>query len=176
MVRRAHELDPLTHRADVATTLLRAGRHDEALQAALACVEFDPDYGRGRSTLGWAYLYNGMAEKGIAELERAVTLMPGHPLYLAQLGEAYGLTGRAEEARESAAPAAGDVRGTVRLALPPGLRLHRAGRAGYGDRAAWSEAYEERAGSVYGIKGSFLFTSLKEHPRFQALLAKMNLA
>lgn len=37
-------------------------------------------------------------------------------------------------------------------------------------------AYEERAGSVYGIKGSFLFTALKPHPRFRALLAKMNLA
>ena len=37
-------------------------------------------------------------------------------------------------------------------------------------------AYEERAGSVYGIKGSFLFTPLRPHPRFQALLGKMNLA
>jgi adenylate cyclase len=36
-------------------------------------------------------------------------------------------------------------------------------------------AYQERAGSVYGIKGSFLFTSLHSHPRFQALLRKMNL-
>ena len=37
-------------------------------------------------------------------------------------------------------------------------------------------AYEERAGSVYGIKGSFLFTTLHTHPRFKALLRKMNLA
>jgi hypothetical protein len=29
---------------------------------------------------------------------------------------------------------------------------------------------------VYGIKGSFLFTPLRPHPRFQALLGKMNLA
>jgi hypothetical protein len=28
---------------------------------------------------------------------------------------------------------------------------------------------------VYGIKGSYLFTSLRSHPRFQALLRKMNL-
>jgi hypothetical protein len=41
----------------------------------------------------------------------------------------------------------------------------------------WLErAYEERAGGVYGIKGSFLFSSLREHPRFKALLRKMNLA
>jgi hypothetical protein len=37
-------------------------------------------------------------------------------------------------------------------------------------------AYEERAGSVYAVKGSFLFTPLKGHPRFQALLGKLKLA
>jgi len=36
-------------------------------------------------------------------------------------------------------------------------------------------AYEERAGGVYGVKGSFLFASLRDHPRFRALLARMNL-
>jgi hypothetical protein len=32
-----------------------------------------------------------------------------------------------------------------------------------------------RAGGVYGIKGSFLFTTLRSHPWFTALLRKMNL-
>jgi hypothetical protein len=41
----------------------------------------------------------------------------------------------------------------------------------------WLErAFEQRAGSIYGIKGSFLFASLRSHPRFTALLKKMNLA
>ena len=41
----------------------------------------------------------------------------------------------------------------------------------------WLErAYEEHAGGVYGIKGSFLFAPLRSHPRFKALLKKMNLA
>jgi hypothetical protein len=48
---------------------------------------------------------------------------------------------------------------------------------GEADRAMdfLERAYQERAGSVYGIKGSYLFTSLRSHPRFQALLRKMNL-
>lgn len=37
-------------------------------------------------------------------------------------------------------------------------------------------AYGERAGSVYGIKGSFLFTTLHSQPRFIALLRKLKLA
>ena len=41
----------------------------------------------------------------------------------------------------------------------------------------WLErAYRERAGAVFGIKGSFLFTALRGHPRFKALPGKMNLA
>lgn len=41
----------------------------------------------------------------------------------------------------------------------------------------WLErAFEERASGIYGIKGSFLFTSLRSHPRFTTLLRKMNLA
>lgn len=34
---------------------------------------------------------------------------------------------------------------------------------------------EERSGAIYGIKGSYLFASLRDHPRFQALLRRMNL-
>jgi len=37
------------------------------------------------------------------------------------------------------------------------------------------QAYEQRSGGVYGIKGSFLFTTLHRHPRFVALLGKMHL-
>jgi serine/threonine-protein kinase len=37
-------------------------------------------------------------------------------------------------------------------------------------------AYEERTGNIYGVKGAFLFASLRGHPRFTALLRKMNLA
>ena len=38
------------------------------------------------------------------------------------------------------------------------------------------QAFEQRAGAVYGIKGSFLFAPLRPHPRFQALLRRMHLA
>ena len=37
------------------------------------------------------------------------------------------------------------------------------------------QAFDERAGGMYGIKGSFLFAPLRGHPRFTALLKKMNL-
>ena len=38
------------------------------------------------------------------------------------------------------------------------------------------QALAERSGGLYGIKASFLFAPLRGHPRFTALLKKLNLA
>jgi serine/threonine protein kinase/Tfp pilus assembly protein PilF len=175
LVQRAQELDPLVHRADVATTLLRAGRYPEALEAALRTVEFEPDFGRGRSTLGWAYLKNGLVDEGLTQLERAVALVPENTLYLAQLGQAYGSFGQIEKARAVLRQL--EQMSQERYVSPYHMAYVYTG-LGESVRAIdfLERAYEERAGSVYGIKGSFLFTSLHSHPRFKALLRKMNLA
>jgi hypothetical protein len=37
------------------------------------------------------------------------------------------------------------------------------------------QAVEKRTGPTYGISGSFLLAPLRSHPRFRALLRKMNL-
>jgi adenylate cyclase len=172
--RRAPARQPSPHRADVASTLLRAGRYEEALQAALRAVEFDPEYGRVRSTLGWAYLKSGMPDQGLAELEHAVRAAPGDTLYLAQLGEAYGLAGRTEQAREVLRQL--EEMSRDRYVSPYHMAYVYTGLGEHDAAIACLErAYEEKGGSVYGVKGSFLFTTLRPHPRFQALLAKMNL-
>jgi serine/threonine-protein kinase len=174
LVKRAQELDPLVHRADVATTLLRAGRYPEALEAALRCVELD-DFARGRSTLGWAYLKSGMPEQGLAELERAAALAPENVMFRAQLGQAYAMAGKTANAREMLRQL--EQLSQERYVSPYHMAYVYTG-LGEADRAMdfLERAYEERAGSVYGVKGSFLFTSLHSHPRFQALLRKLNLA
>ncbi len=172
--KRAQELDPLVHRVDVATTLLRAGRYQEALEAALRCVEFEPDFPRGRSTLGWAYLKSGMPDQGLPELEQAVALAPDVTMYRAQLGQAYAMTGKTANAREVLRQL--EQLSQERYVSPYHMAYVYTG-LGEADQAMdfLERAYEERAGYVHGIKGSFLFTSLHSHPRFQALLRKMNL-
>ena len=175
LVTRAQELDPLMHRADVATTLLRAGRYPEGLEAALRCVEYEPDFARGRSTLGWAYMKSGMPDQGVAELERAAALAPENVMYRAQLGQAYAMAGKTADAREMLRQL--EQLSQKRYVSPYHMAYVYTG-LGEADRAMdfLERAYEERAGSVYGIKGSFLFTSLHSHPRFKALLSKMNLS
>lgn len=171
---RARELDPLVHRMDGVTTLLRAGRYADAIHRAEDALELDPDYDRTRATLGWAYFLSGRKDDGIAELERAVAISPENTLWLGQLGEAYGLAGMASKARKV-------------------LReLERRARSGYvspfhfvyvytglgdTDRAMdWLErAVAVRTGPTSSIKGSFLLTPLHTHPRFRALLRQMKL-
>ncbi len=173
--RRAHELDPLAHRLDAATTLLRAGRFEEAIRHVIRVVELEPEFVNARATLGWAYLLSGMPAEGIAQLERAAALAPESTLLLSQLGQAYGRVGRHGEAREILARL--EAMSRQRYVSPYHLAYVYTG-LGEQERAMdWLErAYEERAGGVYGIKASFLFTALRGHPRFTALLRKMNLA
>jgi serine/threonine-protein kinase len=174
-VRRARELDPLAHRSDVASELMRAGRYEEALQEAARIIELDPNYSRGQSVLGWAHLWMGRHAEGLAAMERAVAVSPGNTMFLAQLGQAYAMTGDAEKART----VLGELQ---RLAGEQYVSPYHFAYVytGLGEQDAaidWLErAYEQRAGALYGIKGSFLFAGLREHPRFVALLRKMNLA
>ncbi len=175
LVSRAQELDPLTHRADLATTLLRAGRHQEALQEAKRVADAEPDYPRARSTLGWAYLKLGMVEEGLSNLEHAVRADPSNTIYLAQLGQAYGMSGKPDQTRTILGRL--EQLSAERYVSPYHMAYVYTG-LGDADRAleCLERAFAERAGSVYGIKGSFLFTALRSHPRFKALLARMNLA
>ncbi len=175
MQQRAQELDPLAHRVDVVTTLLRAGRYDEAAQGAARAVEFDPDHDRAYATLGWAHLKKGMANEGVAELERAVSLSPGNTNWLAQLGQAYAVVGHTDKAREVLRQL--EDRAQRTYVSPYHLAFVYTG-LGEQERALdlLERAVEERAGAMYGIKGSFLLAPLRSHPRFTALLKKMNLA
>src|SRR5689334_112985 len=174
MQQRAHALDPLSHRMDLVTTYLRAGRYDDALRSVLRVIEVEPQLPLAHLTLGWVYILTGRPVEGIAAIEKAVSLAPDSTLYLAQMGQAYARVGRTDEARATlgqleAARAQRYVSPYHMAYVPAGLGQ---------DEAAldWLEAaYEQRAGGIFGIKGSFLFAHLRPHPRFQALLRKMNL-
>ncbi len=175
MLTRAQQLDPLSHPLEVATAFLRAGRYEEALETATRVTELDPHYALAHATLGWAYLKKGLSEQGLAELENAVRLSPEGTLFLAQLGQAYALVGTPERAREVLCQL--DELSRQRYVSPYHFAYVHAGLGEQDTAIDWLErAYEERAGAVYGIKGSFLFTTLRSHPRFTALLRRMNLA
>jgi tetratricopeptide (TPR) repeat protein len=96
-------------------------------------------------------------------------------MWLAQLGQAYALAGKVEKAREV-------LRQLEDPSRPlPTSPYHLAYvHTGLGDseRAmdCLERAFEEGAGAVFGMKGSFLLAPLRHHPRFKALLGRMRLA
>jgi serine/threonine-protein kinase len=174
-LKRARELDPLTHRSDFASELLRAGRYGEALEEGARLIALDPEYCRGHSIVGWAHLKLGRPAEGLAALERAASLSPDVTMFRAQLGQAYAMTGAAGKAL-AVLDELNQLAREKYVSPYHFAYVH----TGFGEHDAaidWLErAYEQRAGAVYGIKGSFLFADLRGHPRFVALLRKMNLA
>ena len=175
LLRRAQQLDPVAHGVDVVTTLIRAGRYDEAVARGEELVDVAPGEDRRHATLGWAYFLAGRVDRGLAELERAVALSPGNTLWLSQLGEARGLSGD----REGALAILRDLgrRAESSYVSPYHFAYLHTG-LGQRDEAIdhLERAVAERAGPTYGIRGSFLFAPLQGHPRFDALLRRMKLA
>jgi adenylate cyclase len=171
---RARELDPLAHRMDGVTTLLRAGRYDEAVVQAEAAVDVDTGYDRARATLGWAYFLSGRHGEGLTELEAAVSVSGGNTMWLGQLGEAYAMAGNTEKAREILRDL--EERAKTGFVSPYHIAYVLTGLGDH-DRAMdyLERAVGERTGPVYSIKGSFLLKPLHGHPRFRALLRQMKL-
>ena len=174
LLERASELDPLAHHVDIVTTLLRAGRIDEAIERGGHALQLEP-HERTHATLGWAYFLKGRREEGLAELEQAVAMAPGTLMWLAQLGEAYGLAGNEARAREILRTLEERSRESY---VPPYYFAYIHAGLGEADRAMdyLERAVAERAGPAYAIKGSFLLAPLRPHPRFRALLRELKLA
>ena len=175
MQQRAHELDPLAHRMDMATTLLRAGRYDEALRRR------QPGR-RRRSALrpGARHPRMGLPAAG-ADGRGDRRAAAGASRCRPRAPCTWPSSARPTPGREGPtrrATCCDDSRRCrrQRYVSPYHIAYVYTGLGEYDRAMDWLErAYEERAGAMFGIKGSFLFTPLRSHPRFRALLRKMNL-
>ncbi|MFL5620787.1 MAG: protein kinase domain-containing protein, partial [Gemmatimonadaceae bacterium] len=174
LLRHAQELDPLSHGNDITTTLLRAGRYEEARERARAATETNPTNARTRATLGWANILTSRVSEGVADLERAVAISEGNSLWLGQLGEAYAIAGDDAKARDILRQL--EERAKTTFVSPYHLAYVHTG-LGQLDAAIdlLEKAVAARTGPTYGINGSFLFLPLQKHPKFQALLRGMGL-
>lgn len=174
LLRRAHELDPLAHRVDIVTALIRAGRYDEAIVRGEEETGIDPSDARALATLGWAYFLAGRKEEGLRALERAVAASPGTVLWFSQLGSAYAMAGQTSRARDVLRTV--EQRARSDYVSPYHLAYIHTG-LGDAERAldCLERAVAQRTGPAYAIKASFLFAPLHGHPRFEALLQRMHL-
>jgi TolB-like protein/Tfp pilus assembly protein PilF len=173
-LRRAQEIDPLAHRNDLAAALLRAGRLEEARARAEQALELEPEFDHARATLGWSLFLAGKREQGIREMEHAARISPGSTLWQAQLAQAYAISGQEARAREILREL--QERSGTGYVSPYHFAYIYTG-LGMPDEAIdqLERAVEMRAGPVYAIRGSFLFASLRGHPRYKALMERLGL-
>jgi tetratricopeptide (TPR) repeat protein len=103
-----------------------------------------------------------------------VQLVPDSTSFLGQLGAAYARVGEEARAREILAR----LQAMSANEYVPEISLgYIHANLGEADRAMdyLERAFEARSSNIYGINGSYILAPIHDHPRFQALLRKMNL-
>ena len=159
MAKRAQELDPLAHRIDLATTLLRAGRYRGSVPRRSVRLEFEPAYPRPHPC--WAGpSCSGRDARAIAAARAGGALAPGDSLHSASSARPTGWRARRHEAREALARSWRSWRSVDTSRRTTWRMCTRGWVSTTGDRLL-ERAFDDRAGGIYGIKGSYLFAPLR---------------
>ncbi len=175
-IRRAQTLDPLSPAVGgtEALILYHARRYDEAIEKADKAVKLYPDFPQIHVWLGLAYVEKGRFQEGLANLEHAAALSHRHPAVLSRLGYAYGRAGR----RADALRIAGELEevSKQRYVSPFDRALVYAGLGEREQVLAWLEkAYGVRDASIIINNRGPWFDSVRDAPRFQALVRRLGL-
>lgn len=170
---RARELDPLSIIINtwVGSRYFFARKYDLAIKQYRNAVELDSNFVPARLALGQVYVQQGMSQEAIAELERAVSLSGGSPVYVASLAHAYGVTGRKADGGRL-------IKNLEKLATQRYVAAIDTAVAwlGLGDHdralASLDKAVEERSPRLLFLKVDPRFDPLRSSPRFQALIQR----
>jgi serine/threonine-protein kinase len=150
------------------------GRHEEAVQVHREIVETDPTFSKAYGSLGRAYVQQGNYAEGIAVLEKGRSLAGGIPSILGVLGQAYGLVGERERARELLASLR--ERGQREFVPCTPIALIHLGLGEKEQALDWLErgyARQESALTAMGVHPAY--DALRGEPRFETLLERLGL-
>ena len=174
-IRTAQMLDPLSPVTSywLARYLLYVRRTEEAIEESRRALSLDPDFAHGVGILGRAQLLQGANEEAVASLRRSAELSRSNTF---QAYLAYGLaaTGHEEESREALKRIAhadgGDYVRSECLAAVYGA-------LGEPDHAFryLERAYAERSAGLIYLHLEPMYDSLREDPRFQAMVERIGL-
>lgn len=174
----AESLDPLSPAigTDVGRVLYYERRHDEALDELRKTLALDPTFARAHGVLAAVDLQAGRIHDAIAGHERAIELAGGwlqQRWGLPGLGYAYAVAGNERKAREILGVL--ERERAERYERPESLALVHAGLGEHHRALEWLErAADER--SIYPLLiRDVVYDPIREHPRFQRILERMNL-
>ena len=180
--RRALAIDPLSPliNMNVGWTYFSIGRADEALAQAGKMIEIAPDFYGAYWLRGAIRLTEGRYADAVEDLKRAVSLGV-HQIVVADLGSAYGLAAR----REDATIILDELLETRRRQYVPAICMARVYcRLGETEKAIeWLEmAFGERNGEMVFLQGEIVGSAegdslhrLGSDPRVKDLLRRMSL-
>ena len=173
---RARALDPLSSIINCwfGWRYYFAGQYDKAIEQYRNTLEMDPDFVPGRWVLGQAYEQKGMLREAIAELESAVNLSGGSPVFRASLAHAYAVSGR----RTQALKLVDDLNELrkQRYVSSYDMALAVSGLADKHQTLAWLQrAVEERSPRALFLKVEPRLSALRSDPGFQDLVRRLGL-
>jgi TolB-like protein/DNA-binding winged helix-turn-helix (wHTH) protein/Flp pilus assembly protein TadD len=174
-LKRAESLDPLSLiiKADIADALCVARRYDEAVEQSEKTLKMDANFAIGHYELGQALAQKHMYDRAITEFQRAIELSGHSGAFDSNLGYAYAVSGRKEEAKKVVNDL--ELRHDQNHSVDADIALI---YVGLGDRdeamIRLNKAFEAR------FKASILlrpaFDPLRPDPRFQDLLRRIGLS
>ena len=174
-VQKVLELDPLSAVRHYSLGLRYAakGQYDLAIKQYHNALEFDPHFGMARMMLGIALITTGKYDEGIQACEVGIQLTEGVPLGI--LSFAYARANRIREAHEICE----ELRrlSEKRYINSISFALAYLGLEEIDTAFDWlDKAVDETPGMVFlNLEPPFFLDAWHSHPRYHALLRKMNL-
>jgi serine/threonine-protein kinase len=176
VMRKALETDPLSPflHFSLGVAYFAARKYDQSIEQYRNALELDPHYGSAHLWLAFSLMMKGQSDEAAKEIEIAMHLMGRSPLYLGALGLAYGRAARILEAREILAELQDLVQKTY---VPPFYFVYiYLGLREIDKCFDWMEkSIEAQDFAIFSIAWFPIFDPLRSHPRYRALLRRMNL-
>jgi eukaryotic-like serine/threonine-protein kinase len=175
MIKRAHEIDPLSSIISVNRSEIYdlQNDHNASVENSLKIIELDPTFAAAYETLGLSYLKQGRHTEAIANLKKAVELSKREAYTLAALGYGYAVTGKGAEAVAIVKEL--EERYARRESLARNIAAVYAGLGNKDKAFEWLEKGFQDKGDLSWISFEMPFESLRDDPRFKDLLRRMNL-
>jgi adenylate cyclase len=172
--KKALELDPLNNlmNTDLAWFLYLAHRYDEATAQIRSTLELDPNNAFAHLVLGWCLFGKANIPEASAEFQKARTL-DDLPWYRASLGYTSALLGD----RAKAGQILGELEdlSRQRYVSPANVAAVYVGLGEKEKALDWlDKAFEDRDPVFWWIKSDQLYDSVRNEPRFQALMQKIS--
>jgi len=176
MIKRAHEIDPMSSVIGVNLSLAYQGVGDDpaCIENSLKLIELDPSFGFSYETIAQSYLRLGRIGEAVTAAEKAAELTNREYISLGQLGYVYAVVGKRSDANAlikdlEAAYSRKEAHGFSIAAIYGGL----------GDKNKafeWLEKdFQNRDGTLAAFLWEIEYDPIRDDPRFKDLKRRMNL-